>query len=157
MSCSYGNNVSFFDFGADSALQTAGDLGNVFYAYMPVQVVEVGCFVTTQFVPNGTSQEMVEFDITSASVGVTGAEVTAPARGSASFSLTSSSSNVTHEDGKCIYERCDFTVQKGETLTAQGLAISGASGAGRVYMLYRPLGQRAVVANNQEGGVAAHA
>ena len=155
MSYSLGNDVQFFDFGADSDLSSAADVGT-FFAFMPIQVVEVGCFITTDLVPGGTSVEVCEFDITSASVGVTGAETTAPTRGSSSFSLTTSSSNVTHENGKCLYERCDFTVAKGETLIAQGLA-NVTSGAGRIYMLYRPMGQAATVANNQEGGVAAHA
>ena len=149
------DQVLYFDFGADSDLSAAADVGT-FYCYVPIRVVEVGCFVTTNYVPGGASIEMCEFDITSASGGVTGAETAAPSRAASSFSLTSSSGNVTHEDGKCIYERCDFTVAKGETLIAQGLA-TGTSGAGRIYMLYYTLGQGAVVANNQEGGVAAHA
>ena len=149
-------NVRIFDFGADSALQTGGDLGNIFFCYVPIRVVEVGCFITTDLVPGGASVELTEFDITSASVGLTGTETTAPSRGSASFSLTTSLSNVTHEDGKCLYERTDFTVEKGETLIAQGLA-NVTSGAGRIYMLYHPRGQAAVVGNNQEGGAAAHA
>ena len=148
-------NVRFFDFGADSDLNAAADLANVFYAHVPIRVLEVGLFVTTNMVPGGASVEICEFDITSASVGVTGAEVTAPSRAASSFSLTSSSSNVTHEDGKCVYERCDFTVAKGETLTAQGLGVI-TSGAGRIYMLYQPLGQADKVANTQDGGTAAH-
>ena len=148
-------NVQYFDFGADSDLAAAADVGT-FFCFVPIRVVEVGCFVTTNYIPGGASIEMCEFDITSASVGVTGTETAAPSRATAAFSLTSSSSNVTHEDGKCIYERTEFTVAKGETLIAQGLA-TGTSGAGRIYMLYYTLGQGAVVANNQEGGVAAHA
>jgi hypothetical protein len=147
-------NVRFFNFGAYA--DAAEDMVDVFYAYVPIRVVEVGCFITTNIVPGGTSVEICEFDITSASVGVTGAEGTAPSRGSSTFSLTTSSTNVTHEDGKCLYERCDFTVGKGETLTAQ--TLSGAtSGAGQIYMLYQPLGQADKVANNQDGGTAAHA
>ena len=96
------SNVQFFDFGADSDLAAAADLGNVWYGFVPIRVVEVGCMVTTNYIPGGASIEMCEFDITSASVGVTGTETTAPSRGTSSFSLTSSSSNVTHEDGKCI-------------------------------------------------------
>lgn len=150
------SSIQFFDFGADSDVSMAGDIGT-FFAYVPIHVVEVGCFVTTDLVPGAASRELVEFDITSASVGVPGAaETTAPTRGSSSFSLTGPSTNVTVRDGKCIYERCDFTVAKGETLIAQGLAVA-TSGAIRCYMLYHTLGQGAVVENNQEGGAAPQA
>ena len=140
MSASFGNDLKFFDFGADSNLAAAGDLGNVFFCYAPVEVVEFGCFITTDLVPGGTSVAVADLDITTASVGVTGAETAAPARGSASVTLNTSSSNVTHQDGKILKMQCDFTAEKGDTITCQGLAVV-SSGAGRFYMLYRLRGQ----------------
>ena len=140
MSASFGNDLQFFDFGADSDLSAAADLGNVFFCFLPVQVVEFGCFITTNLVPGGTTVAVADLDITSASIGTTGSETTAPTRGSASVTLNTSSSNVTHQDGKVLNMQCDFTAEKGETITCQGLA-NVTSGAARFYMLYRVRGQ----------------
>lgn len=139
MSASFGNDLQFFDFGADADLNAAADLSNVFFSYTPVDVVEFGLFITTDLVPGGVSVAVADLDITSASIGVTGAETSAPTRGAASVTLNTSSSNVTHQDGKILKMACDFTAEKGETITCQGLSVT--SGAGRFYMLYRFRGQ----------------
>lgn len=150
---SWTNDITYFEFGADADLNAAGDVGT-FYAYQNIQVLEVGCFITTDLVPGGASVEVAEFDITSASVGIVGSEATAPTRAASSVSLTTSSTNATHQDGKILAEQCDFTVAKGETLTCQGLA-NVTSGAARFYMLYRPTGQSLSDAGVQRGAVAA--
>lgn len=139
MSASFGNDLVLFDFGADADLNAAADLPNVFFCYAPIEVVEFGLFITTNLVPGGVSVAVADLDITSASVGVVGAETVAPARGSASVTLNTSSSNVTHQDGKILKMATDFTAEKAETITCQGLSVT--SGAGRFYMLYRLRGQ----------------
>ena len=148
-----GAGLQVFNYASDD-LGAAGDNTSVFFAPTRIQIVEVGVHITTDLVPGAASVEVAEFDITSASVGATGAETTAPTRAAASASLTSSSSNVTHQDGKVLSEKVDFTMEKGESLTCQ-ITGSATSGNGVPYILYRIAGQQLPEAGEQRGGEAA--
>ena len=143
-----------FVFATDD-LGASGDNSTVFTAYMPLQVVEVGIEITTDLVPGGTSVEVCEFDITvPATGGVTGSKSTGAARQASSFSLTTSSSNVTHEASTFLSEKCDFTMEKGDTLTVQ-MTGTPTSGNGEPYIIFRYRGQLAKEPVEQRGGEAA--
>lgn len=150
---SQGTDLHIFDFGAIADMGAGGDAANVFLAGTNIQVVEVGVRITTDLVLVAGSETLVDFDITSNSVGVTASETTAPTRAASSFALSAPTTAVTVQDGKTIHEQCDFTVAKGELLTAQCPGNS-TSGAGNPYMLYRCTGQGAVPTNTQRGGAA---
>jgi hypothetical protein len=137
----------------DLASGAAGDNTAVFIAPTKVQIVEVGVLITTNLVPGAASVSLIDFDITSASIGPTGAEVTAPTRGSSSATIVTSSSNVTHQDGKILSKQVDFTMEKGETLTCQ--VLGGTSGNGTPYIIYELVGQSTKEPGEQRSGVAA--
>lgn len=147
-------DFQIFQYAADDLASAAtGDNTAIFYAPCRIQVVEVGVHITTNLVPGGASVNLIDFDIVSASQGPTGAETVAPARGSAVTTIVTSSSNVTHQDGKVLSRQVDFTLEKGESLVCQ--VLGGTSGNGVPYIVYTTRGQNSKEAGEQRSGAAA--
>lgn len=142
-----------FLFSAGDDLGSAGDNGTVFVACTRLQVVEAGVFVSTDLVTGGASADIVDFDITSASQGVTASEDTAPARGSSSATVEGPSTSVTVQDGKVLSLKTDFTMEKGETLTCE-VTGDATSGSGQPYILYYCAGQLSKEDGEQRSGEA---
>ena len=143
-----------FNFATDD-LGAAGDNTIVFDAKMRIHVVEIGTTITTDLVPGAVTVDVYDVDITSVALGgVTGSRTTAPARGAASATLTTSSTDVTHEVGVVLTEKVDFTMEKGELLTVQ-MTGTPTSGNGVPYILYHFAGQSLVEAGEQRGAEAA--
>jgi hypothetical protein len=146
------NDLQQFTFGTDD-LGASGDNTVVFRAASKIQIVEVGVHVTVDLVAGAADVTICEFDITSASLGVTASETTAPARAAASTSLVTPTTDVTIQDGKTISRQVDFTMEKGETLTCQ-MSGTPTSGTGFPYIIYRNAGQGQKEPGVQRSGVA---
>lgn len=142
-----------FLFAAAQDVSAAADNTTIFVAGTRIQVVEVGMYVTTDIVAGAADVEVFEFDITSASLGVTASEVTAPTRGSYSARLITPTTSVTIQDGKIVSAKCDFTMEKGELLTAE-CSGTATSGNATPYILYRCAGQSAKEAGEQRSNSA---
>jgi hypothetical protein len=135
---SWTNDLQQFTYATDD-LGAAGDNTAIFFASTRVQIVEVGIHITVDLVPGAADVTVCEFDITSASVGVTASETTAPTRAAAETELVSPTTNVTVQDGKVLSRKVDFTMQKGETLICQ-MSGTPTSGTGFPYIIYRMAG-----------------
>jgi len=143
----------FQGFEAAQDVSAAADASGIFIAPCRVQVVEVGMYVTTDIVAGAADVEVFEFDITSASLGPTAGETTAPTRGTYSARIITPTTSVTIQDGKIVSSKCDFTMEKGETLHAE-CSGTATSGNATCYILYRIAGQSAKEAGEQRSNSA---
>ena len=151
---SWNNSYVTFEFAGDD-LGAAGDNGTTFTCFSPIQVVEVGIFVTTDLVPGAADVSVASWFVRTASVGVVGAaETTAPTTSATiSGNITSQTTDETTRDGKLIHNQVDFTVAKGEQVIVT-MTGTPTSGNGIPYMVYRLAGQSQAPVNTQRSGAA---
>lgn len=141
-----------FQFANGDDLGASGDNTIVFICATKIHVVECGVYVSTDLVTGATSVAICNFVNTSASLGVTASEVTAPAD-TTILTLNGPTTAVTVQDGKIISGKVDFVAEKGSIIK---VTMSGTptSGAGTPYILYREAGQSVKEAGEQREGEA---
>jgi hypothetical protein len=128
------SGLLLFQFATDD-LGAATTNTTTFYAPTNFHVVEVGIFVSVDYVPGGASQLICSFFRTTASLGLISAtEGTAPGKLATASETLTMTANVTVRDGKVIKKRTSFTVYAGELLTVD-MDGGATSGTGFPYIL----------------------